>query len=195
LADVDLFDAEFFGIHPREAELMDPQHRLFLEVLLAGRSKMRPMTLSPIRVSIGGACGVAAFPPIFCSRLCTNAEFIQRFTGGYQVGNYLEMMGNSLDFSLHPRFLQIESARPEFLHCRAGCSTSLVAVCQAAQSLLTFQSDMGARGRPVLDHIPPKSAARNIRKAEMTSPDGHCRAFDAGAPRKQFLAVVLALYC
>src|SRR5712675_2956625 len=64
LADVDLFDAEFFGIHPREAELMDPQHRLFLECCWQA---LEDGAYDPFTYQGSIGCmRVAAFPPIFC---------------------------------------------------------------------------------------------------------------------------------
>jgi len=93
---VDLFDAEFFGIHPREAELMDPQHRLFLECCWQA---LEDAAYDPFTYQGSLGCMRDAAPHLFLSRLCTNAEFIQSFTGGYQVGNYLEMLGNIWIFS------------------------------------------------------------------------------------------------
>src|SRR4029077_8299095 len=88
LDDVDLFDADFFGIYPREAELMDPQQRLFLECCWQALEDAGydPFTYSG---SIGVHAG-CSMPTYFLSRLCTNDGFIQKFTSGYQVANYLE---------------------------------------------------------------------------------------------------------
>jgi len=112
------------------------------------------------------------------SRLCTNAEFIQSFTGGYQVGNYLEMLGNSLDFLSTRVSYKLNLRGPSFT-LQAGCSTSLVAVCQAVQSLLTFQSDMALAGGVSITF--PQKRGTEYQEGGMTSPDGRCRAFDAGA--------------
>src|SRR6266404_6982716 len=96
LDDVDLFDAEFFGIYPREAELMDPQHRLFLECCWqAFEDAGYDPLVYPGAIGVYAGCSMETY---FLSRLCTRPSFIQQFTGGYQVGNYPEMMGNSRDF-------------------------------------------------------------------------------------------------
>src|SRR5579872_6419009 len=84
LADVDLFDAEFFGIYPREAELIDPQQRLFLECCWEA---FEDGGYDPF--AYPGAVGVYAGTSVstyFLSRLCLIPGFIQKFTGAYQVG-------------------------------------------------------------------------------------------------------------
>src|SRR5258705_7734015 len=176
LGDVDMFDAEFFGIHPREAELMDPQHRLFLECCWQA---LEDAAYDPFTYQ--GSIGVHAgcsIPTYFLSRLCSNAEFIQSFTGGYQVGNYLEMLGNSLDFLSTRVSYKLNLRGPSFT-LQAGCSTSLVAVCQAFQSLMTYQSDMALAGASSITL--PQKRGTEYQEGGMTSPDGHCRAFDASA--------------
>ncbi|HEY4817346.1 MAG TPA: amino acid adenylation domain-containing protein [Candidatus Acidoferrum sp.] len=176
LADVELFDAEFFGIYPREAELMDPQHRLFLECCWQALEDAAydPFTY-PGSIGVHAGCSM---PTYFLSRLCTNDDFIQKFTGGYQVRNYLEMLGNSLDFLSTRVSYKLNLRGPSFT-LQAGCSTSLVAVCQAFQSLMTYQSDMALAGGCSITL--PQKRGTEYQEGGMTSPDGHCRAFDAGA--------------
>jgi amino acid adenylation domain-containing protein len=176
LKDVDLFDAEFFGIYPREAELMDPQHRLFLECCWQA---LEDAGYDPF--SYPGSIGVHAgcsMPTYFLSRLCASDDFIQKFTGGYQVSNYLEMLGNSLDFLSTRVSYKLNLRGPSFT-LQAGCSTSLVAVCQAFQSLLTYQSDMALAGGSSVTL--PQKRGSEYQEGGMTSPDGHCRTFDANA--------------
>jgi len=189
LDDVDLFDAEFFGIYPREAELMDPQQRLFLECCWqafedAGHD---PFTYS-------GAVGVFAGSTLstyFLSRLCTGSGFVNKFTGEYQVANYLEMMGNSLDF-LSTRVAYKLNLRGPAFTIQAGCSTSLLAICTACQSLLTYQSDMALAGGTSITF--PQKRGSLYQEGGMISPDGHCRTFDANAQGTVFgsgVAVIL----
>jgi len=176
LENVDLFDAEFFGIYPREAELMDPQHRIFLECCWQA---FEDAGYDPL--SYPGAVGVYAgcsMPTYFLSRLCLDPNFIERFTSGYQVGNYPEMMGSSLDF-LSTRVSYKLGLRGPSMTLQAGCSTSLVAVCQACQSLLTFQSDMALAGGSSITL--PQKRGSYYQEGGMVSPDGHCRTFDAHA--------------
>ncbi|MCU1242055.1 MAG: amino acid adenylation protein [Candidatus Acidoferrum typicum] len=176
LDDVDLFDAEFFGIYPREAELMDPQHRLFLECCWEALEDAAydPFTY-PGSIGVHAGCSM---PSYFLSRLCASDDFIQKFTGGYQVGNYLEMLGNSLDFLSTRVSYKLNLRGPSFT-LQAGCSTSLVAVCQAFQSLMTYQSDMALAGGSSITL--PQKRGTEYQEGGMTSPDGHCRAFDASA--------------
>src|SRR5258708_31316834 len=130
-------------------------------------------------------------PTYFLSRLCTNDGFSQKFTGGYQVGNYLEMLGNSPDFLSTRVSYKLNLRGPSFT-IQAGCSTSLVAVCQAFQSLLTYQSDMALAGGCSITL--PQKRGFEYQEGGMASPDGHCRTFDAAAQGTVFgsgVAVVL----
>jgi len=176
LEDVDLFDAEFFGIYPREAELMDPQQRLFLECCWQA---FEDAGYDP--AAYAGAIGVYAGSSVstyFLSHLCTHPGFIQKFTGAYQVGNYSEMMGNNLDFLSTRVSYKLNLRGPSFT-MQAGCSTSLLAVTQACQSLLTYQSDMALAGGTSITF--PQKRGSYYQDGGMVSPDGHCRTFDAAA--------------
>ena len=189
LEDVDLFDAEFFGIYPREAELMDPQQRLFLECCWQAfeDAGYDPSNCpGPIGVYAGSSTST-----YFLSRLCASPGFIRKFTGGYQVGNYPEMMGNNLDFLSTRVSYKLNLRGPSFT-MQAGCSTSLLAVTQACQSLLTYQSDMALAGGSSITF--PQKRGSHYQEGGMVSPDGHCRTFDADAQGTVFgsaVAVVL----
>jgi len=173
---VDMFDAEFFGIYPREAELMDPQQRLFLECCWEALEDAAydPFTY-PGSIGVHAGCSTSTY---FLSRLCASDDFIQKFTGGYQVGNYLEMLGNNLDFLSTRVSYKLNLRGPSFT-LQAGCSTSLIAVCQAFQSLMTYQSDMALAGGSSITF--PQKRGTEYQEGGMTSPDGHCRTFDADA--------------
>ncbi|WP_407170698.1 amino acid adenylation domain-containing protein [Bradyrhizobium sp. ORS 111] len=174
--DVDLFDAEFFGIYPREAELMDPQQRLFLECCWEAIEDAGyvPDTY-PGLIGVFAGSSLSSY---FLSRLCTTPGFIERFTSGYQISNYTEMMGNSLDFLSTRVSYKLNLRGPSFTMLSA-CSTSLLSVTQACQSLLTYQSDMALAGGVSITL--PQRRGYPYQDGGMASPDGHCRAFDADA--------------
>lgn len=176
LEEVDLFDAEFFGILPREAVLMDPQQRLFLECCW---QCFEDAAYDPS--NCGEAVGVYAgtsMPTYFLSQVCAQPNFVAKFTGGYQVSNYLEMLGNSADFLSTRISYKLNLRGPSFT-MQSGCSTSLVAVTQACQALLTYQADMALAGGASITF--PQKRGSLYQEGGMTSPDGHCRTFDADA--------------
>jgi len=189
LKDIDLFDAEFFGILPREAEIMDPQQRLFLECCWetfedAGYDPLS----SPGSVGVYAGTSISTY---FLSRIATVPGFIQKYTGGYQVDNYPQMMGNNPDF-LSTRVSYKFNLRGPSFTMQAGCSTSLLAVCQACQSLLTYQSDMALAGGTSITL--PQKRGYFYQDGGMGSADGHTRTFDADAQGTVFgsgVAVVL----
>ena len=133
------------------------------------------------RIPIPGQIGVYAGSSVwsyFLTRLCTAPGFIEKFTSGYQVSNYFEMMGNSLDFLSTRVSYKLNLRGPSFTMLSA-CSTSLLAVTQACQSLLTYQSDMALAGGVSITF--PQKRGYYYQDGGMVSPDGHCRAFDADA--------------
>jgi acyl transferase domain-containing protein len=176
LKDIDLFDAEFFGILPKEAELMDPQQRIFLECCWEAfeNAGQDPGTYP-------GAIGVFAgssFSSYFLSNLSAQPGFLEKFTAGYQIANYAAMMGNSPDFLSTRVSYKLNLRGPSFT-MQAACSTSLLAITQACQSLLTFQSDMALAGGVSIP-LPQKRGYLYL-EGGMGSADGHCRTFDANA--------------
>src|SRR5437660_8090202 len=90
LDEIDLFDADFFGIYPREAELMDPQQRLFLECCWQAIEDAGyvPDTY-PGLIGVYAGSSLSSY---FLSGLCKAPGFIEKFTSGYQIANYVEMM-------------------------------------------------------------------------------------------------------
>ena len=189
LADAERFDADFFGIYPREAELMDPQQRLFLECCweTLEDAAYDPFAYAGL-IAVYAGCSPSTY---FLSNLCRRPDFIQDFTHGYQVKNYKEMIGNGLDFLATRVSYSLNLRGPSFTVLSA-CSTSLVAVTQACQSLLTFQCDMALAGGVSVTF--PQKRGTHYQEGGMVSPDGHCRAFDADAQGTVFgsgIAVVL----
>ncbi len=176
IRDAEMFDAAFFGIYPREAELMDPQHRVFLECCWEAfeDAGYDPFEV-PGAVAVYAGCSMSTY---FISQLCSNTQFRQDYTGCYQVGNYPAMMGNALDFLATRVSYKFNLRGPAFTMV-AGCSTSLLAVCQACQSLLTYQADMAIAGGASITF--PQKRGYLYQEGGMVSSDGHCRPFDANA--------------
>jgi acyl transferase domain-containing protein len=189
LDDVDLFDAAFFGVYPKEAELMDPQHRVFLECCWEAfeNAGYNPLTLAgPAGVFAG--CSGSTY---FLSQVCRDRPFIEEYVRGYQVENYPAMMGSNLDFLATRVAYKLNLKGPSF-SLVAGCSTSLIAVCLACQNLLHYQCDYALAGGVSITF--PQKRGYVYQEGGMVSPDGHCRTFDVKAQGTVFgsgAAVVL----
>ena len=176
LADADLFDASFFGILPKEAELIDPQQRVFLECCWHAfeDAGYDPLTYSG---SAGVFAGCSA-NTYFLGNVCRSRDFIEDYVAGYQVSNYPVLLGSNLDFLATRVAYKLNLKGPAFT-LQAGCATSLLAIAQACQSLLTWQCDMALAGGVSITF--PQKRGYLYEQGGMVSPDGHCRVFDAKA--------------
>ncbi len=176
VADADQFDAAFFGIHARDAELMDPQQRVFLE---CAWEALEHAGCDP--ACYPGLIGVwagASFNSYLLYNLCSNREYIARLVCGYQQTGPSDFLGNDKDF-LATRVSYKLNLRGPSLTVQTACSTSLVAVAQACQALLAYQCDMALAGGVSISF--PQRRAYPYQEGGMASTDGHTRTFDADA--------------
>jgi len=176
LDEVEQFDASYFGILPKEAEVMDPQHRVFLECSVEA---LEDAGCDPARH--GGAIGVfAGCSPntYFLHNLCADREFVEDYTGGYQVANYQTMLGTSTDFISTRVSYKLNLTGPS-ITVGTACSTSLVAVTQACESLIGGHCDAALAGGVSITF--PQRRAYAYQEGGLASADGHCRAFDEEA--------------
>ena len=169
-AGVDDFDARFFGFSRRDAEMMDPQHRQFLK---CAWEAMEDAGYTPgggdRRAGVFAGAGMNTH--VF--RLPHAEEDYLPSLSGYRL-----MLSNDKDF-LCSRVAYKLGLRGPAVTIQTACSTSLVAVHMACQSLLLGECDMALAGGVSL-----RSPARSGYLYEdglVFSPDGHCRAFDAEA--------------
>ena len=176
LEGVDQFDARFFGFLPREAAVMDPQHRLFLEICYEALEDAGYDPLAtPGRVGVfaGQAANTYALNNIFSDR-----AKLEDFTSNFQVGNYAELTGSWVD-SLATRVSFKLDLKGPALTVQTACSTSLTAIAQACESLLAGASDMVLAGGVSITF--PQRRGYMALEGGMVSPDGTCRPFDAEA--------------
>jgi amino acid adenylation domain-containing protein len=176
LADADLFDASFFGILPKEAELIDPQQRVFLECCWHAfeDAGYDPLTYSG-SAGVFAGCSASTY---FLGNVCRSREFIEDYVAGYQVSNYPVLLGSNLDFLATRVAYKLNLKGPAFT-LQAGCATSLLAIAQACQSLLTWQCDMALAGGVSITF--PQKRGYLYQPGGMVSPDGRCRVFDVKA--------------
>lgn len=165
----DGFDAAFFGFSPREAELTDPQHRLFLECAWSSLEHAGYDT-----ATYPGAIGVFAGSSL--SRYLLNVYLNPAYKE--TVDPYKLAIANDKDF-LSTRVSYKLNLEGPSLTLQTACSTSLVAVHLAAQSLLNGECDMALAGGVSIS-ASRKTGYRYV-EGGISSPDGHCRAFDAAA--------------
>ncbi|WP_426282008.1 amino acid adenylation domain-containing protein [Lysobacter soli] len=181
---VELFDAAFFGIGPREAELMDPQQRIFLELCwecLERGGHAPDATGSSVTGIFAGM---------------NNATYFQRHVSAHpdlvnRVGALQVMLGNEKDYIATRVAHKLNLTGPA-VSVHTACSTSLVAIAQAVESLQSGLCDMALAGGIAVT-CPPRSGYL-YQEGSMLSPDGHTRTFDANAKGTVFgdgAAVVL----
>ena len=164
------FDADFFGFSPKEAAIMDPQHRQFLEVAWEALENAGhpPETFSgPIAVYAG--CGMGSY---FYFNICSNPDLVAS-TGMF----LLRHTGNDKDF-LSTRVSHIFDLKGPSVNIQTACSTSLVAVHLAVRSLLDGESELAIAGGVNVILQPHISIAYS--QSRMMAPDGHCKFGDAG---------------
>ena len=175
LEDIGMFDAEYFGIPPREAERMDPQHRIFLEACVGALEDAGYGTHGDAEIGLFAGCSLNTY---LLANLAHDRAFLDELTGSYQVGEFAVALGNDKDF-LTTRAAYKLDLRGPVVSVQSACATSLVAICQAAQSLLNFQCDMALAGG--VSATFPQHRGHVYQEGGIVSSDGHCRPFDAGA--------------
>ncbi|HVR10505.1 MAG TPA: polyketide synthase, partial [Thermoanaerobaculia bacterium] len=167
---VELFDAPFFGINHREAEILDPQQRVFLECSWAA---LESAGYEPERFagSIGLFAG-AGMSAYLWSNLAPRPEVMEAH------GFLPLLLGNEKDY-LASRTAYALNLRGPCIGVQTACSTSLVAIHLACQALLAYQCDMALAGGVRI--AVPQAQGYLYEEDGIRSPDGHCRAFDARA--------------
>ena len=170
LEDIDKFDAPFFDLTPRDVEVMDPQHRLLLESswqLL--ESAGYDAAAFDGRIGVFAGVGLNSY---LLNNVGSNPQIINAI-GSWQVG-----MSNDKDFAPTRVSYKLDLTGPS-VSVSTGCSTSLVAVAMACQSLLNYQCDMMLAGGATIQS--PQDVGYWYHAGGVSSPDGHCRPFDADA--------------
>lgn len=173
---VDMFDADFFRILPREAAVADPQQRVLME---CSWEALEDAGYDPARIA--GNVGVFAGSSIntyLLLHLASDPGFREEFTRSYQVGSFASLVGNGHDF-LATRISYKLNLRGPAMTVQSACSTSLLAVAQAWQSLTNYQSDLALAGGVSISF--PQYRGYFYQDGGMVSADGHCRPFDAAA--------------
>ncbi|HEX2925332.1 MAG TPA: beta-ketoacyl synthase N-terminal-like domain-containing protein [Ruminiclostridium sp.] len=167
IKDVDAFDPLFFNISPAEAEMMDPQQRLFLETCWHAfeDSGYSPEMIAKYR------CGV------FAGVMNMN-EYQNVLANAENIKNAQEMVGNS-NAVLASRIAYFLNLRGPVLTIDTACSSSLVAVHYGCRSLQDGEADIMLAGGVNL-YLTEKNYI-NMSKSGMLSPDGKCKTFDNSA--------------
>jgi acyl transferase domain-containing protein len=168
LSDVALFDAAQFGLNPREAALLDPQHRLFLECAQAALAHAGGL---PVEGDVGVFAG-AATSLYLLNNLLGNPDVMQT-SSGFDV-----MLGNSGD-ALPTRTSYALNLKGPSVCVQTACSTSLVAVHLAVQALINGECAVAMAGGVSIDL--PQVRGYWAQEGMILSPDGHCRPFDSQA--------------
>ncbi|MBP7340201.1 SDR family NAD(P)-dependent oxidoreductase [Niveispirillum sp.] len=181
LKDAAGFDAAFFGYGAREAELMDPQQRLFLQCAWetledAGYNPF----LCPDRIGVFAGASMNTY---FTNNVHPNRDKldprdrIDVFTLD-SMGGFQAMVGNDKDYIATRTSYKLDLRGPS-LNVQTACSTGLVVIHAAVQSLLSGDCAMALAGAAAVQS--PQAAGHLWQDGMLVSPDGHCRAFDEQA--------------
>ncbi|HEY0607437.1 MAG TPA: polyketide synthase, partial [Herpetosiphonaceae bacterium] len=170
LEDVDRFDAGFFGFTPREAELMDPQHRIFLECAWEALEDA-----GYVPENYDGAIGVfgsTLMSTYLLANLYPNQELMEA-SGALAV-----RIATDRDFLPTRVSYKLDLKGPSFC-VQTACSSTLVGAHLAIKSLLDYECDIALVGGVSISV--PQTRGYLYHEGGIYSPDGHCRAFDAQA--------------
>ncbi|HST61353.1 MAG TPA: aminotransferase class III-fold pyridoxal phosphate-dependent enzyme, partial [Longimicrobium sp.] len=164
------FDAPFFGVNRREALAMDPQHRVLLE---CAWSALEDAGVDPARFpgAVAVFAGSGSSGPHLARVLADEALVAD-------VGHKVALFANTRDFLTTRVSYKLGLSGPSVV-VQTACSTSLVAIHLACQSLLNHECEMALAGGATI--FPDQVTGYRHQEGGIHSPDGHCRAFDVRA--------------
>uniref|UniRef100_A0A486XLT7 Malonyl CoA-acyl carrier protein transacylase n=1 Tax=Rheinheimera sp. BAL341 TaxID=1708203 RepID=A0A486XLT7_9GAMM len=167
---IKLFDASFFDVIPKEASIMDPQHRILLECsheALESAGYIVKQNDNKVGVFVG--CGGSSY---LINNLLANHDSLNSYSlQQIQFGNEKDHAASRIAYKLN--------LNGPCLSISTTCSTSLVAVSQAVNSLLAYDCDLAIAGGATVNV--PENVGYLYEKESIRSKDGHCRAFDKDA--------------
>ncbi|MDT7830902.1 SDR family NAD(P)-dependent oxidoreductase [Flavobacteriaceae bacterium S356] len=167
--DAEMFDAEFFNFTPREAELLDPQHRLFLE---CAWHALEDGGIDPFntdkKVAVFGGTG----SPYHLLDTIEN-ESVLKYANGTSI-----ITSNDKDYVTTRVSYKLNLKGPS-INVQSACSTSMVGVVMGIDSLLSYQSDVVLAGGATVEL--PVTKGYTYQEGSLESPDGKCRTFDKDA--------------
>ncbi|ACL76666.1 type I polyketide synthase [Ruminiclostridium cellulolyticum] len=167
---MDMFDAEFFDYSAREAEITDPQHRLFLEsawevLESAGYNS----DLYDGRIAVYASANLSGY---MVRNLYSNPGLVE------SLGSFKIMIANGQDFLATKVSYKMNLMGPS-VNVNTLCSSSMVAVHYACQSLNSFECDIALAGG--VSFQVSRNETFFYQEGGIGSADGHCRAFDSKA--------------
>ena len=172
----DCFDAKFFGIYPKQAIDLDPQHRLFLEMCWHAMEDAGYIPdNAPGRVGVFAGCHMNTY--IF-TRMAADPEFRASLADCFPGGGLNAEISNDKDYLATRVAYQLNLKGPS-VAVQSACSTSLVAIAQACESLSSGSCDMAISGGVTVTF--PQEQGYLHTEDSILSPDGTCRTFDADA--------------
>jgi phthiocerol/phenolphthiocerol synthesis type-I polyketide synthase E len=169
LAGADLFDAAYFGYSPREAEILDPQQRVFLECAVTALENAGHGAVGGLPVGVFAGASLSHY---LIHNLYGNREI------GESAGALQGLLGNDKDFLATRVAYELDLKGPA-ITVQTACSTSLVAVHLACRSLLGYECDLALAGG--VSVASPLRSGYLYQEGGVMAPDGRCRAFDAAA--------------
>ncbi|MEI8399572.1 MAG: type I polyketide synthase [Alcaligenaceae bacterium] len=181
ISDARGFDAEFFGYSARDAELMDPQQRLFLECAweafeVAGYD---PTTYPGVTgVYAGAAMNTYLLNNVLPNRALLDSQDDLNVATLDSMGGFMLMVANDKDYLTTRVSYKLNLGGPS-INVQTACSTGLVTVHMACQSLLAGETDLFLTGGASVQS--PEHAGHLYQPGMIVTPDGHVRSFDAEA--------------
>ncbi|MBW4636667.1 MAG: acyltransferase domain-containing protein [Gloeocapsa sp. UFS-A4-WI-NPMV-4B04] len=169
LEDIEMFDASFFGYSPREAQILDPQQRLFLE---CAWSAMENAGYDPkADKNFTGVYAGGNLSTYLLNNIASHPHLLKSLSMQIALGNDKDSISTRVSYQLNLKGPSISVG--------TACSTSLVAVHLACRGLLSYQCDLALAGGVAIQV--PQTEGYFYQTGGMASPDGHTRAFDAQA--------------
>ncbi len=170
IEDAEYFDARFFRMPPRNAELIDPQQRIMLELAWTA---LEDAGIIPNKneATIGIWAGTYS-TSYFTKNILTNPELVRQ-TGEFQAGVF-----NEKDY-IATRVAHALNLTGPAINLNTACSTSLVALIEACKSLQGGYCDVALAGAASVTF--PQNSGHQFQTGNIFTPDGHCRPFDSKA--------------
>lgn len=169
LNDIEYFDADFFGYNPREAEIIDPQQRIFLQTCYTALEHAGYDPES--KDNLTGIFAGTSISRYLLLNLYPNKDLIS------SIGYFQLLTANDKDY-LSTRVAYKLGLKGPAITVQTACSTSLVSVHLACKSLLAGDCNMALAGGVSID---TQRQGYFYTEGSINSPDGHCRAFDSKA--------------